>query len=250
MSDRGTAVVTGAARGLGRAIARRLAADGYDLLVIDRTLDVADTASEVGGRHLVVDVTDEAAMLALGASAPDCTLLVNNAAVTPEGPILEIGAADLLKVFAVNVVGPISGIRALAPVIEGNGGGAVVNISSITARSYAAGTSAYPISKAALEHLTTGLAGELGPRGIRVNAVAPGTIPTEGTGDHYGDAEALRQRAAVLPLQRLGDPNDIAAAVSFLASPAAAWITGQVLAVDGGFLAAHGQFYRLARKGV
>jgi gluconate 5-dehydrogenase len=141
-------------------------------------------------------------------------------------------------------------VRALAPLIEVNGGGAIVNISSITARSYAAGTSAYPLSKAAMEALTVGLATELGPRGIRVNAVAPGTIPTEGTGDHYGDAEAQRRRAAVLPLQRLGEPDDVAAAVSFLASPAASWITGQVLAVDGGFLASHGQFYRLARKGV
>jgi 3-oxoacyl-[acyl-carrier protein] reductase len=251
VSARGTAVVTGAARGLGRAVARRLAADGYDLLVLDRDpAGVAQTAAAVGGRHLVLDVTDEAGMLALADLAPETTLLVNNAAVTPGGSLLEISAAEALHVFDVNVVGALTGARALAPVIERNGGGCVVNLSSVTARSYPSGTSTYSLSKAAVEHLTRGLAVDLGPRGIRVNAVAPGTIPTEGTAAHYGDAEELRRRGEVLPLRRLGAPEDVAAAVSFLASPAAGWITGQVLAVDGGFLASHGAFYRLARQGV
>ncbi len=251
MSTRPTAVVTGAGRGLGRAIALRLAADGYDLLVLDRSEEgLAEVAEEVGGRFLVVDVTDEAGVLALADEAPGATVLVNNAAITPFGSMLDISAADALHVFDVNVVGPLTAARALAPVIERNGGGAIVNLSSITARSYPSGTSTYSLSKAAVEHLTRGLAVDLGPRGIRVNAVAPGTVPTEGSGEHYGDPDELRRRSAVLPLQRLGSPADIAAAVSFLASDEARWITGQVLAVDGGFLASHGSFYRLARKGV
>jgi len=251
MTSRGTAVVTGAARGLGRAIARRLAADGYDLLVLDSSQEgLAQTAAEVGGRQLVLDVTDEAGMLSLAAAAPETTLLVNNAAITPVGSMLDISAAEALHVFDVNVVGPLTGARALAPVMERNGGGAIVNLSSITARSYPSGTSTYSLSKAAVEHLTRGLAVDLGPRGIRVNAVAPGTVPTEGTDEHYGDPDDLRRRSAVLPLRRLGSPDDIAAAVSFLASPEAAWVTGQVLAVDGGFLASHGTFYRLARRSV
>jgi 3-oxoacyl-[acyl-carrier protein] reductase len=251
MTSRGTAVVTGAGRGLGTAIARRLAADGFDLLVIDRSEQgLAEVAAQVGGRHLVLDVTDEQGVLALGDAAPDTTVLVNNAAVTPFGSMLEVSAAQALEVFAVNVVGPLTAVRALAPVIERNGGGSVVNLSSITARSFPVGTSTYPLSKAAVEHLTRGLAVELGPRGIRVNAVAPGTVPTEGSGDHYGDPDLLARRAAVLPLQRLGTPDDIADAVSFLCSSESGWVTGQVLAVDGGFLAAHGHFYRLARKRV
>lgn len=251
MSSRGTAVVTGAARGLGRAIARRLAGEGYDLLVIDRTeAGLSQTAAEVGGRHLVLDVTDEAGMLALADAAPATTLLVNNAAVTPFGSMLEIGAAEALHVFDVNVVGALTGARALAPVIERNGGGSIVNLSSITARSYPSGTSTYSLSKAAVEQLTRGLAVDLGPKGIRVNAVAPGTIPTEGTDAHYGDPDELRRRSEVLPLRRLGEPDDVASAVAFLASDQARWVTGQVLAVDGGYLASHGSFYRLARKGV
>jgi 3-oxoacyl-[acyl-carrier protein] reductase len=251
MSSRGTAVVTGAGRGIGTAIARRLAADGYDLLVIDRAEEgLADVASQVGGRHLVLDVTDEDGVLALADVAPETTVLVNNAAITPFGSMLEVSAAEALEVFAVNVVGPLTAVKALAPVMARNGGGSVVNLSSITGRSFPVGTSTYPLSKAAVEHMTRGMAVELGPRGIRVNAVAPGTVPTEGTDDHYGDPDLLRRRAAVLPLQRLGSPGDIADAVAFLCSDQSRWITGQVLAVDGGFLAAHGHFYRLARQGV
>jgi len=251
MTSRGTAVVTGAARGLGAEIARRLAADGFDLLVLDRSEEgLAEVAAEVGGRHLVLDVTDEDGVLALAEVAPETTVLVNNAAITPFGSMLEVSAADALQVFAVNVVGPLTAVKSLAPVIERNGGGAVVNLSSITATSFPVGTSTYPLSKAAVEHMTRGMAVELGPRGIRVNAVAPGTVPTEGTDDHYGDPDLLRRRAAVLPLERLGEPRDIADAVSFLCSEQSRWITGQVLAVDGGFLASHGHFYRLARKGV
>ena len=249
MDPRGTAVVTGAARGLGRAIARRLAADGFDLLVLDRAgPGLSEVAAEVGGRHLFLDVTDEQGMLALADAAPACTVLINNAAITPFGSALEMSAAQALEPFQVNVVGSLTGVRALAPVIERNGGGSIVNLSSVTARSYPVGTSTYSPSKAAVEQLTRGLAVELGPRGIRVNAVAPGTVPTEGSSEHYGDEDLLRRRAAVLPLQRLGAPEDIAAAVSFLCSADSGWVTGQVLAVDGGFLAAHGHFYRLARE--
>jgi 3-oxoacyl-[acyl-carrier protein] reductase len=251
MTARGTAVVTGAGRGLGAAIARRLAADGFDLLVLDRAEGgLAEVAAEVGGRHLVLDVTDEDGVLALAEVAPETTVLVNNAAITPFGSMLEVSAAQALEVFAVNVVGPLTAVKALAPVITRNGGGAVVNLSSITARSFPVGTSTYPLSKAAVEHMTRGMAVELGPQGIRVNAVAPGTVPTEGTDDHYGDPDLLRRRGAVLPLERLGAPDDIADAVSFLCSDQSRYITGQVLAVDGGFLAAHGHFYRLARKAV
>jgi 3-oxoacyl-[acyl-carrier protein] reductase len=250
VDSRGTAVVTGAGRGLGRAIARRLAADGFDLLVLDRSdQGLADVAAEVGGRHLVLDVTDEQGVLALAEEAPECTVLVNNAAITPFASALETSAAQALEVFHVNVVGALTSVRALAPVIERNGGGSIVNLSSVTARSYPVGTSTYSPSKAAVDQLTRGLAVELGPRGIRVNAVAPGTVPTEGSGEHYGDEDLLRRRATVLPLQRLGAPEDIAAAVSFLCSADSGWITGQVLAVDGGFLASHGHFYRLAQKG-
>jgi NAD(P)-dependent dehydrogenase (short-subunit alcohol dehydrogenase family) len=139
-------------------------------------------------------------------------------------------------------------VQQLLPII--GAGGSIILVSSLAAHAAVGELAAYAATKGAIDTLVIHLAAALGPRGIRVNAVAPGTIPTEGTGAHYGDADALRRRAAVLPLQRLGGPDDIAAAVGFLASSEAGWITGQVLAVDGGFLAAHGSFYRLARKGV
>ncbi len=244
----GTAVVTGAAHGIGKATARHLAAAGYDLLLVDRESGpVEEAAAELGGRSAVIDVADAAAMEQLAELAPECTALVNNVGITMFTPLLETSDADAARTFAVNVLSILSGARVLAPVIAGNGGGSIVNLSSVTAAFHPPTTGVYSATKGAVEALTRALAVELGPLGIRCNAVAPGTVPTEGTADHYGTGAVLASRVRPLPIQRLGTVDDIAGAVAFFCSPEASYITGQIVAVDGGYLAAGGVFYRLAR---
>ena len=246
--SRGTAVVTGAGRGIGRTVAHRLRRDGYDLLVVDRDGDTAaGVAAEVEGRSAVIDVTDADAVATLTALAPECTALINNAALTLYTSLLETPIQEARLVLDVNLVAMLSGAQALAPTIAANGGGAIVNLSSITAWAHPPNTGMYSASKAAVEQLTRGLALELGPSGVRVNAVAPGTVPTEGSHAHYGQGDTLARRAAVHPLGRLGVTDDIANAVSWFCSPESSYVTGQVLAVDGGYLISQGQLFRLAR---
>lgn len=249
MTGRGTAVVTGAAQGIGRAIAARLQLDGYDVLAVDAQEEtLRAVGSELGCRVATVDVTDDDAMARLAELAPDCTALVNNAAIQRYQDLLHTTPAEMRLVLDVNVVGPVLAAQALVPVMVGNGGGSIVNLSSITSKAHAASTSLYPTSKAAINQLTQAMAVEFGPLGVRCNAVAPGTVATEGTAAHYGSDEARAAIAACLPVSRMGEPDDISNAVSWLCSDEASWITGQVLFVDGGYTASHGQFFRWARK--
>jgi NAD(P)-dependent dehydrogenase (short-subunit alcohol dehydrogenase family) len=246
--SQGTAVVTGAARGIGRATAQRLAADGHDLFLVDVDEPaLAKTAADLGAPFAVLDVGHGGSLAALAQLAPACTVLVNNVGITTYTPLLQTSDEDAARVFGVNVLSILAAVRALAPVMHGNGGGSIVNLSSITARFDPPSTGVYGASKAAVEALTRALAVELGPLGIRCNAVAPGTVPTEGSAAHYGDGDALERRARPLPLRRLGRVSDIADAIGYLCSDAAGYVTGQVLAVDGGHLASGGHFYRLAR---
>ena len=175
-------------------------------------------------------------------------MLVNNAAVTYYTSLLDTSAEAARAVLDVNVVGTLLMSRALAPVMIAAGGGSIVNLSSTTAIAHPPGTGLYGASKAAVEALTRALALELGPLGVRCNCVAPGMVPTEGSADHYGDAAELASRAAVLPLGRLGVVADITAAIGYLCSAEASWVTGQVLRIDGGYSIAAAQFARLARS--
>jgi len=182
--------------------------------------------------------------------APGCTAIVNNAAIQRYRDFLSTTVDDMRSILDINVMGPLLVAQALVPVMAGNGGGAIVNLSSITSVAHPAGASLYPASKAAINEITMGMAVEFAEMGIRCNAVAPGTVLTEGTAGHYGTDAARAAIAKNLPVGRFGEPEDIAKAVSWLCSDESSWVTGQVIFVDGGFTASHGQYFRAARKAV
>ncbi len=229
-----TAVVTGAARGLGRAICERLVADGFTVWALDADeAEVAGMADEVGATAYAIDVTDEAAVDDLAARLERCDALVNNAAIWRYTPLAETPIDEARRVLDVNVLGPLLLMQ--------------LNISSITAKYSPTGAGIYPASKAALEVLTRIAAVEFGPLGIRCNAVGPGIVPTEGTLSHYGDEATRQRRGRTLPAGRYGKPGDVADAVAFFCSDDSRYVTGQVVYVDGGYTAAGADFFRLAR---
>jgi 3-oxoacyl-[acyl-carrier protein] reductase len=231
------AVVTGAGRGLGRATARKLAADGFDLVCVD--LDAASAASaaaEVGGRAHACDIADATAVAALADVVGPVDALVNNAGIWRFGPLIGHAEDDAEAVLRVNVLGTVHCCQAFVPAMGERGGGAIVNLSSAAATTRSPGIGLYPASKGAVETLTRQMALEWGPLGVRVNAVAPGLIVTEGTEANYA-GEAGERRARSVPLGRVGGPEDIANVIAFLVSPAAGYVSGQVIAVDGGITA-------------
>ncbi len=233
-----TAVVTGAGRGLGKAIALRLAAEDHRVIAVDIDEGTAKaTAEAVGGSSYGCDVADRTAVLELANEIGPVEVLINNAGIWRMGPVLEQSGGDIDDVVGVNLLGTLYCCQAFAPGMAGLGDGRIVNFSSAAAAMRAGGTGIYTAAKGAIEILTQQFAGELGPRGIRVNAVAPGFIVTEGSADSYaGERESQRTRA--VPLRRVGAPDDIANVVSFLVSDQSSYVSGQVIAVDGGLTAA------------
>ena len=243
-----TAVVTGAARGLGRAICSRLIADGFAVWAVDTDeAGVTKTAGELGATPVVLDVTDEAGVDSLAERLTRCDALVNNAAIWRYTPLASTPIDEARAVLAVNVLGPLLLMQRLVPVMARGDGGAIVNVSSITAKYSPTGAGVYPASKAALESLTRIAAVEFGEQGIRCNAVGPGIIPTEATLSHYGDEATRQRRGRTLPAGRYGEPADIADVVAFFCSADSRYVTGQVVYVDGGYTAAGASFFRLAR---
>jgi 2-deoxy-D-gluconate 3-dehydrogenase len=248
--DRLLAVVTGGAHGIGRATAAALASLGAKVVIAD--LDEGASQAVVGeiagrgGRALAIpiDVSNEASVEALFAELAEregaVDILVNNAGVAIRRPAVELALADWEKVVAVNMTGGFLCARAAAlQMIAGDKGGAIVNVASIMGLS---GGGLYPnisyqTSKGAIVNMTRALAIEWAPRRIRVNAVAPTYVRTRLTAPLLENPEMLAKIEAMTPLRRLAEPDEIAAAICFLASPAAAMVTGHVLPVDGGFLA-------------
>ncbi len=239
------AIVTGAGRGIGHAIARRLASAGAKVAVVSRTeANSARTADEINreypesARPYPVDVADHAAVQTLVARiASDfgrVDILVNNAGVTRDGLSMRMPIEDWNLVLDTNLRGAFSFIQSVERLMLRQRSGRIINIASVSGLMGNAGQANYAASKAGLIGLTKTIARELASRGITVNAVAPGFITTDMTdvlSDDIKDAVTKQ-----IPLARFGAPEDIAAAVAFLASPEAGYITGQTLTVDGGMV--------------
>ncbi|MGU3493041.1 SDR family NAD(P)-dependent oxidoreductase [Xanthobacteraceae bacterium A53D] len=240
------ALITGAARGIGLATAKRFLADGWRVGMLDIEAEMLAAAVEALGVQdralaLPCDVADRAgvtaAVDALVARFGRLDALVNNAGVAVFKPILDIEDGEWDRVMAVNLAGPFNCTRAAAREMRKTGGGAVVNITSISGLRASTLRAAYGTSKAGLAHLTKQLAVELGEIGIRVNAVAPGPVETAMAKLVHSPAIRADYKDAI-PLARYGLEEELAEAIFFLCSDRASYITGQELAVDGGFDAA------------
>lgn len=242
-SDAPVAVVTGGARGIGLAVAERFLAEGYRVALLDidrRTLLATEKRLHDADRvlALVCDVSDQKqvkpAIRIVAKAFGRIDALVNNAGIAIFKPILETSLAEWQRVIAVNLGGTFICTHACAPAMMKNGGGAVVNIASISGLRASTLRVAYGTSKAAIIHLTKQYAAELGTVGIRVNCVAPGPVDTAMA--KLVHSVAIRQDYYdTIPLNRYGTPEEIAATVFFLCSKEASYINGQTLAADGGF---------------
>ncbi|RNC70351.1 MAG: 3-oxoacyl-[acyl-carrier-protein] reductase [Desulfuromonadales bacterium] len=236
------AIVTGASRGIGRAVALKLASEGADVVVTATTLDSAQqTAAEIEARGrrtlaLAVDVADAAAVETLFARVTESfgkvDILVNNAGITRDGLLLRMKDADWDAVMDVNLKGAFICSREAAKLMTKARSGRIVNISSVVGEMGNAGQANYCASKAGMIGLTKSVARELAKRGITVNAVTPGFIETDMTSALSEKVrEGLLQQ---IPLERLGSPDDVANAVYFLVSDMGSYVTGHVLSVNGG----------------
>lgn len=241
ISGPGTAIVTGAARGIGRGIVERLVDDGYHVVALDRleaVHDVADGLRAAGARidSDVIDIRDRAAIAAIMERFAPLDVIVNNAAITGTFHFEELTEEHFREAFDINAVGTF--IVAQEGARRMRNGGRIVNIAS---RSFAGAPDMahYAASKTAVVGLTRAMAIDLSPRDIRVNAVAPGVVDTDML--HYMTPERQQMMLSLQLLGRIGQPEDIARAVSFLASPENRYITGQMLIVDGGRSLGQGQ---------
>ena len=238
----GVAIITGAAHGVGRAIAQRLAERGATVVLADidghgvesASVQLRDQGHDAIG--VEVDVSDEADVTRLADLAKRQGLVgawVNNAGANGRGPVGDLALVELQRLLQINVVGCFLGTRAAASALRD--GGSIVNLSSISARIALPANAHYGASKGAIESLSRHAAVDLAPRGIRVNCVAPGSVRTAMTAERYAQPGAIEERVARIPLGRVAEPDDIAGPVAFLCTDEAAYITGQTIVVDGGW---------------
>ena len=229
-------LVTGAARGIGRRIAERLIEGGMRATLLDIDPAVTEVASDLGATSLVVDLSDDVktrSALSTGGGEP-YWLVVNNAGVFSKTPLLEMTLEEWDRVHRVNVRSMVVVMQALAPaMIAAGAGGRIVNVASMAAKLGTPGEAAYAASKAAVVALSRIAAMEFGPHGVTVNAVCPGYVLTE-MGADTRSAEQVAAWTAKSPLGRLGQPDDVASAVAFLASEGGSYMTGQAINVTGG----------------
>jgi NAD(P)-dependent dehydrogenase (short-subunit alcohol dehydrogenase family) len=233
-------LVTGGAQGIGEACVRRFARDGARVVVVD--LDVARgsaLAQELGGLFVACDVGDKTQVDAMVAQVVQAhgriDVLVNNAGIFKAADFLDITEADFDAVLRVNLKGAFLVGQAVARVMAAAGGGAIVNMSSVNGVLAIPSIASYNVSKGGINQLTRVMALALADRGIRVNAVAPGTIATELAAKAVLTSDEARQRIlSRTPMKRLGEPSEIADVTAWLASDAASYVTGEIVVVDGG----------------
>jgi NAD(P)-dependent dehydrogenase (short-subunit alcohol dehydrogenase family) len=243
-----TALVSGASRGIGEAIARLLAAHGAHVVCTSRKLEACEAvaaairadggSAEAIAMHVGDPAAIEAAFARLDESGRAATILVNNAAANPYfGPMLDMDLGSYEKTVEVNLRGYFWSTVQAARRMRGVGGGSVVNIASVNAKRAAPGQGIYSMTKAGIVNMTEGFAKELASDGIRVNAVLPGLTETKFASAITSIEKMLGMMMRMIPLGRVAQPDEIAPAVLFLCSPASSYVTGTTLTVDGGYLA-------------
>lgn len=244
MLDGKVIIVTGGARGMGAATARRCAAAGAQVVVTDVLVEEGtDTAKEVDGRFIPHDVTDPDAWAAVVEAVGRIDGLVNNAGIATSLLIEQTSLEEFERVLKVNLTGVFLGMRAVAGPMRAAGGGSIVNLSSVAGLTALPGTAGYGASKWGVRGLTKIAACEFGPARIRVNSVHPGMIVTPMTRPH--GAVSGEGGFPLAPAGRWGEPEEVAQAIAFLLSDAASYINGAELAVDGGWTA--GELALMAR---